>query len=130
LGIRRGHSCGRGAKIGLLLGRIEPGQDIAGIDMVADVHKPLKDASADPERQVGTEARLDLAGQRYGSLSVPWLHKLGVHHRATLEPSGGVVIAGAKRRRQQGEREYGTHRPRNSRRGRVVDGMVHGGSPG
>jgi hypothetical protein len=94
--------------------------------MGADVHKPLKDASADSERQVGTKARMDLAGQRYGSLSVPRLHKLGVHHRGTLARSGGAVIAGTKRRRQQGEREYGTQGPRNSRRGRVVDEIVHG----
>jgi hypothetical protein len=96
--------------------------------MGADVHNPLKDASADSERQVGTEARMDLAGQRYGSPSVPRLHKLGVHHRGTLARSGRVVTAGTKRRRQQGEREYGTYGPRNSQRGRVVDGMVHGGS--
>ena len=89
LGLRRGDPCGRGVKIGLLLGRIEPGQEVAGIDVGADVHKPREDASAHPERQVGTEAGLDLAGQRYGSLSVPRLHKLSVHQRGTLDRSGG-----------------------------------------
>ena len=38
LGLRRGHTCGRGVKIGLLLGRIEPCQNVAGIDVGADVH--------------------------------------------------------------------------------------------
>ena len=64
LGLRRGNTRGRGIKLGPLLGRIESGQEVAGIDVGADVHKPLEHASAHPERQVGTEAGLDLAGQR------------------------------------------------------------------
>ena len=76
--------------------------------------KPRDHASADPERQVGAEAGLDFAGQRYGSLSVLRLHKLGVHQRGALHRSGGVVIAGTQRRRQKRERECGTHVPRNS----------------
>ena len=95
LSLRCGHPCGRGIKIGLLLGRIEPGQEVAGIDVGADIHQPLEHASAHPEREVGAEAGLDLAGQRRGSLSVPRLHKLGVHQCGALHRSGGAVIAGA-----------------------------------
>ena len=42
LSLRRGHACGRGVKIGLLLGRIEPGQKVAGIDVGADIHQALR----------------------------------------------------------------------------------------
>ena len=64
LGFRRSHPCGRGVKLGLLLGRIEPGQEVAGIDVGADIHQPREHASADPKREVGAEAGLDFAGQR------------------------------------------------------------------
>ena len=127
LGLRRGHARGRGVKIGLLLGRIEPGQEVAGIDVGADVHQPLEHASAHPKRQVGAEAGLDLAGQRHGSLSVPRLHKLGVHQRGTLDRSGGAVIAGAQWHGQKRERECGTHGPRNGQRGRMGNERVHSG---
>ncbi len=127
LGLRRGHSCGRGVKIGLLLGRIEPGQDVAGIDVGADIHQAREHAPADTKREVGAETGLDFAGQRHGSLSVLRLHDFGVHERGALDGGDGAVIAGTQRRRQQHERECGTHRPRNGRRGRTGDKMVHGG---
>ena len=101
-------ACGRGVKIGLLLGRIEPGQQVAGIDVGADIHQAREHASAHTKGEVGAEAGLDLAGQRYGSLSVPRLHKLGVHQRGALDRSGGAVIAGTQGRRQKRERECGT----------------------
>ena len=127
LGFRCSHTRGRCVKVGLLLGWIEPGQEIAGVDVGADVHKPLEHASAHPERQVGAEAGLDLAGQRYGSLSLSWLNKLGVHQRGMFDRSGGAVIAGAERNGQKRDSERCTHGPRNGQRGRIKNERVHSG---
>ena len=85
LGLRRGHTRGRGVKLGLLLGRIEPGQEVAGIDVGADIHQAREHAPAHTKGEVGAETRLDLAGQREGSLSVLRLHNFGVHERGTLD---------------------------------------------
>jgi hypothetical protein len=62
----------------------------------ADIHKPLKDASVDSERQVGPEARLDLAGEREATLAILRLHNFGVDERGALDRSRGAVIAGAQ----------------------------------
>ena len=127
LSLRRGYACGCGVKIGLLLGRIEPGQEVAGIDVGADIHQAREHAPADTKGEVGAEAGLDLAGQRHGGLSVSRLHKLGVHQRGTLDRSGGAVIAGTQWRRQKRERDCGTHVPRNGHRRRMGNGMGHAG---
>jgi len=95
----------------------------------ADIHQAREHAPAHTKGEVGTETGLDFAGQRYGSMAILRLHELCVHHCRTLDRSGGAVIAGAKRRRQQGEREYGAQRARISRHGQAMDGMVHGSSP-
>ena len=110
----------RSSSIGELREMIRPVADALG-NMVRGSLSGLFDGP--------TTVRLDFAGQREASLAILRLHDLGVYQRCTLDGSGGAVIAGTKRR-QQGEREYGAHGPRNnSRRGRVVDGTVHGGFP-
>jgi hypothetical protein len=35
---------------------------LAGVDVSPDLHQPFNHASADPKRQIGTEAGLNLAG--------------------------------------------------------------------
>ena len=119
LSLRRGHSCGRGVKIGLLLGRIEPGQEVAGIDVGADINQAREHAPAHTKGEVGAETGLDFAGQREASLAIPRLHEFGVHQRGALDRGGGAVIAGTQRRRQQRKRECGTHGPWNGPRGRM-----------
>ncbi len=108
LGLRCGYPCGRGVKIGLLLGRIEPGQEVAGIDVDPDIHQAREHAPAHAKGEVGAEAGLDLAGQCHGGLSVPRLHKLGVHQRGPLDGSGGVVIAGTQGGARSASADCGT----------------------
>ena len=113
LGFRRGHRRGRGVKIGLLLGRIEPGQDVAGIDVGSDIHQPREHAPAHPKREVGAETGLDLAGQRDGALPFSRLHDFGAYERGALDRGGGAIVAGAQRRRQKRDRECGAQAVQN-----------------
>ena len=119
LGLRRGYPCGRGIKFGLLLGRIKPGQEVAGIDVGAHVHQAREHAPAHTKGEVGAETRLDLAGERERSLSVLRLHNFGVYERGTLRRIGGAVVAGAQWRRQKRDRECGIHVPQNGQGGRM-----------
>jgi hypothetical protein len=111
LGFRRGHTCSRGVKIGLLLGRIEPCQEIAGADVDADVHQPFEHASAHTKGEVGAEAGLDLARQRKAPLAILRLHDFGVNESGALDGGGSAVIAGSERRRQKRECERNTDVP-------------------
>jgi hypothetical protein len=101
LSLRCGYASGCGVKIGLLLGRIEPGQKVAGIDVGPDIHQARSDASAHTKGEVGAEASLDLAGQCHSRMSVARLHKFGAYQRGTLDRSVGALIAGTQWRSQQ-----------------------------
>jgi hypothetical protein len=113
LGFRRGKTRSRGINISLLLDRIEARQNVAAFDVSPDVYEPLKHATTDAKRQVGSETGLHLAGERYGSLSVPRLDNLGTHKCRTLGQWRAVIIAGAQWRRQQSDREAGIQTPLN-----------------
>ena len=129
LSLRCGYPCGRGVKISLLLGRIEPGQEVAGIDVGPDIHQAREDAPAHTKGKVGAEAGLDLAGQCHGRLSLARLHELGAHQRGALDRSGGALIAGTQWRSQKRQRDCGTHGPRNGHRRRMENEMVHDEGP-
>ena len=53
-----------GVEIGLGGDGIEPRQNLAGLDMLADIDLALDHAAGDAERQVGADAGGDFAGQR------------------------------------------------------------------
>ena len=91
------HRCGRGIDIGLLLGRIEQSQDLASLDVSADIDIAREHTSADAEREVGAETGLDFAGQGGGGLSVARLHDLRAHDRSARDGSGGMIIAATQR---------------------------------
>ena len=99
------HRCGRGIQIGLLLGRIEPSQDIASLNMDADIDKAREDAAADAKRQIGAKTGLDFTGKRDRSLSVPRLHNLRAHKRRRFG-CVGAIVAGTERTREKRHREY------------------------
>src|SRR6476620_7159467 len=61
------------------------GQEVAGIDVGADIHQARKHAPAHTKGEVGAETRLDLAGEREGRVSVLRLHNFGVHERGALD---------------------------------------------
>jgi hypothetical protein len=111
LGLRGGYTCARGVEIGLLLGRIEPGEELAGIDVRANVYKAREHAPAHTKGELGAETGLDIAGQGHGGLSILRPHDFSVHQRGTLDRSNGVIIAGTEGRRQKRERKCGTHWP-------------------
>jgi hypothetical protein len=117
LRLRRGEPCGRGIKLGLLLGRIESRKNVTAVNTGTDIYQPRNHAATDPKREVGAVARLDFAGQRERSLSVLRLHNFGAYERGTLHRIGGVVVAGAQWRRQKRDREYGIPMPQQ--RGRM-----------
>jgi hypothetical protein len=127
LGLRCGYPCGGGFKIGLLLGRIELGEEIAGIDVGADIDQALEHAPAHTKGEVGAETGLDFASQREPSVAILRLNDFGAHERSAFDGGGGGVIAGSERRRQKRECERNTNVPQNCLRERMGDGMVHGG---
>ena len=53
-----------GAQAVLLVGRVESGDQLAGLDGVADVDQPLGYAAADAEGEVDLHLALDRAGER------------------------------------------------------------------
>ena len=61
LRLRRSDPCGRGIKLGLLLGRIEPRKNVTAIDTGTDIHQPRNHASTHPKREVGA---IDAPGLR------------------------------------------------------------------
>src|SRR5208283_5453836 len=67
LGLRRSFRGGRGINIGLLLGRIEPRQDVASIDVGADIDKAREDAATYAKREIGAKTRLNFAGKSHRS---------------------------------------------------------------
>ncbi len=118
--------CGRGIDIGLLLGRIEQSQDLASLDVSADIDIAREHASVDAEREVGAKAGLDFAGQGDGGLPVARLNDLRAHDRGTRDRSSGVIVAATQRDCDKRERKTARNR-RLAFAGSSIDfGLVRG----
>ncbi len=98
---------------------VEPGDDLTGIDLIADVHQPLDQPPADAEPEVDLVLRLDGAGQRDGLAAAQLLDR---HDANRADLRGGRLLLGAAcgeeqaRQRAQGTGEGGRHGPVGSGR--------------
>ena len=96
--IRRDDSRACCVDIGLLFGRIDRGQQLASIDVRADIDETRDHPSADAKGELGLETGLQLAGQRYRTLMLLGAHDVGAHEFRWLCRTGGTVSATAERR--------------------------------
>jgi hypothetical protein len=106
LGFGGGLRRSRCIDIGLLLGRIEPSQHVAGLDVGADIGEPCDNAAAYPKGEVGAETGLDFAGQGRGTCSIERLDQLGAHVQGAIR-SSRAIIAGTQHRRHKRNPEGG-----------------------
>ncbi|MNP13055.1 hypothetical protein D3C76_1053200 [compost metagenome] len=62
--------------IGLQVLGVEPGQDLVGLDVIADVDAAGNDLAAHAKRKIGLHPRLNITGQRHRSREITGLNSL------------------------------------------------------
>ena len=105
-----GHGGLRPFEIGLLLGRIDSREHVAGIDMRPDIDQSLRHTTTDAERQFGAHARLHVAGERDPGLATFELDDFGADQGRRLRRGRGSIFATR-------ERQRGAHQARQTRAG-------------
>jgi hypothetical protein len=88
-----------------LLGRIESRQQLASLDVRADVNKSSDRSSADPKRPVGTDAGPNFPGESDRRLPVLRLNNRGGHQSSGFGGRRFVIAASREDGREAGERK-------------------------